>query len=157
MKVIEIENATKQLLEFWEKQKIVSSSNTLEDILYFEFSRNIPLPDDFKRLFMMANGMVNLFPNYFDNEGFLFYPLQELTTVEDEFDINKSSTDEHSIIFAEFMHKSWWYAVKFLKGGDDYEIGIIASGNHFKAITPNLGEFIHLYMNNSSILYEYGG
>ena len=157
MEVTEIENATKQLLKFWEKQKILSPPNTLEDILHFGFSRNMQLPDDFKRLFMMANGMVNLFPNYFDNEGFLFYPLQELTTLEDEFDISKSSADEHCIIFAEFMHKSWWYAVKFSKDRDNYEIGIIPSVDKFKAITPSLVEFIHLYMNNSSVLYEYDG
>lgn len=156
MKATEMENATEQLLRFWQRQKILSSPNTVEDILHFEFSRGIPLPDDFKRMFMIANGMVNLFPNYFDNEGFLFYPLQELTTFEEEFDIYKSGTDEHCIIFAEFMHKSWWYAVKFSKGSDSYEIGIIASVDNFKAITQSLAEFIHLYMNNASILYEYG-
>lgn len=155
MEIIEIENAAKQLLEFWRNQKILSPANTLDDILYFEFSRNMQLPDDFRSLFMMTNGMVNLFPNYFDNEGFLFYPLQELTTLKDEFDINKSSAVEHCLIFAEFMHKSWWYAVKFSKFMENYEIGIIPSVDKFKVITRNLGEFIYLYMNDSPVLYEY--
>jgi hypothetical protein len=155
MEVIEIENSAKQLLEFWGKQKILSPPNTLDDILYFEFSKSMQLPEDFRRLFMMSNGMVNLFPNYFDNEGFLFYPLQELTTVEDEFDINRGSSVEHSLIFAEFMHKSWWYAVKFSKIVDNYEIGIIPSVGKFKVITRNLTEFIQLYLSDSPVLYEF--
>lgn len=155
MELIEIENSAKQLLEFWGKQKILSPPNTLDEILYFEFSRNMQLPEDFRRLFMITNGMVNLFPNYFDNEGFLFYPLQELTTLEDEFDINGGSAVEHCVIFAEFMHKSWWYAVRFSKILDNYEVGIIPSVDKFKVITKNLGEFIHLYMNDSPVLYEY--
>jgi hypothetical protein len=157
MEVVDIEIAAKQLLVFWKKQKIVSPPNALDDIIYFEFSRSIRLPEDFRLLFMIANGVVNLFPNYFDEEGFLFYPLKELATLEDEFSVTqqRNSTEEHCLIFAEFMHKSWWYGVKFLKLEDSYEIGIIASIDRFKVITRSLAEFIHLYMNNSSILYDY--
>ncbi|MDO6431552.1 hypothetical protein Q4E93_13185 [Flavitalea sp. BT771] len=155
MEVMEIEKSAKQLLEFWGKQKIVSPPNNLDDILYFEFSKNMQLPDDFRRLYMMTNGMVSLFPNYFDDEGFLFYPLQELTTLEEEFNINGGGAIEHCLIFAEFMHKSWWYGVRFSKIEDNYEIGIISSGDKFKVITPSLAEFIHLYLNDSPVLYEY--
>ena len=155
MELIEIESAAKQLLKFWDKQEILSPPNTLDDILYFEFSRNMQLPEDFRHLFMMTNGMVNLFPNYFDNEGFLFYPLEELTTLEEEVEINRDSVVEPCLIFAEYMHKSWWYGVKFSKHENSYEIGIISSIDKFKVITQNLGEFIHLYMNDSPVLYEY--
>lgn len=113
MEVIEIEIASRQLLKFWEKQKILSPPNSLDDILHFEFSKSIQLPGDFRYLFMTTNGMVGLFPNYFDKEGFLFYPLEELTALQDEFGISGDGAAEHCLIFAEFMHKSWWYAVKF--------------------------------------------
>jgi len=59
---------------------------------------------------------LNLFPNYFDDEGFLFYPLQELTNLEEELNIDKNDSARRCLIFA---------------------------------------EFIHLYLSNSSILYEY--
>jgi len=150
-----IENSAKKMLEFWGKQNIFSPSNSLDDILYFEFSKTVQLPEDFRRLFMMTNGMVNLFPNYFDSEGFLFYPLQEITTLEEEFNIERDSSDEHCLIFAEFMHKSWWYAVKFSKSADGYEIGIIPAAYKFKVITKNLVDFIDLYLKNATILYEY--
>lgn len=157
MEIVEIEVAAKQLSEFWKNQNIVSDPNTLDDLLYFEFSRCMQLPEDFRRLFMMTNGMVNLFPNYFDKEGFLFYPLRELILIEDEFNVPENKVDdvECCLIFAEFMHKSWWYGVKFSKLEDSYEIGIIPSVDRFKKISRNLGEFIHLYMNNSSVLYDY--
>jgi len=149
-----IEKSARQLLKFWKNQKIISPPNSLDDILHFEFSRNMQLPEDFRQLFMMTNGMVNLFPNYFDEEGFLFYPLEELTTLEDELNITRDSTDEHILIFAEFMHKSWWYGVKFSKIVDNYEIGIIPEEDKFKVITRSLAEFISLYMKDSPILYE---
>lgn len=155
MEVNEIENAGKQLVKFWRKQKILSPPNTLDDILHFEFSRSMQLPDDFRRLFMMTNGMVNLFPNDFDEEGYLFYPLEEFTTLEEEFNTNGGSSVEHCLIFAEFMHKSWWYAVRFSNFTDDYEICIVSSVDKLKVITKNLGEFIHLYMDDSPILYKY--
>ena len=43
---------------------------------------------------MFTNGMSNLFPNYFDDKGFLFYPLQELTTLEEEFQINAADVTD---------------------------------------------------------------
>ena len=150
-----MEIAARQLLAFWRKQNILSPPNTLDDILHFEFSRSMQLPDDFRHLFLTTNGMVGLVPNYFDKEGFLFYPLEELMTLEDEFGITRDSAVEHCLIFAEFMHKSWWYAVKFSKNVDTYEIGIVSSADKFKVITRNLGEFIQLYLNNASVLYEY--
>ena|ERR1700759_1975046 len=153
MEVIEI--AVEKLLKFWKDQQIVSVGNSLDDILNFEFSRSMQLPDDFRRLFMMTNGMINLFPNDFDEEGYLFYPLQELARLEDEFELSRQSYTEHCLIFAEYMHKSWWYGVKFSKFESEYEIGIISSADKFKAITRNLGEFIYLYMNDSPVLYKY--
>jgi hypothetical protein len=155
VEVINIERAVKRLEQFWQKQKIVSPPNDIQEILNFEFSKCIQMPDDFRRLFIMTNGMVNLYPNEMDDEGFLFYPLQELTTIDEEFEIEGGEYGENCIIFAEYMHKSWWYGVRFSKFEDDYEIGIIPSASKFKIITKSLAEFIQLYINGASILYEY--
>ncbi|MBS1660913.1 MAG: SMI1/KNR4 family protein [Bacteroidetes bacterium] len=151
----EIETDINQLIEFWNNKAIPSPPNPLNDILHFESSKNLYLPDDFKTLYQMTNGMPTLYPNYFDKEGFLFYPLEELISPDNEFNLNKSNPDEHCLIFANFMHKSWWYAVKFSKFTHGYEIGIIPSANKFKVITKNLGDFIHLYMEDSPFLYDH--
>ena len=155
MEVTNVENAIEQLEQFWRKQKIVSPSNSIDEILNFEFSKCVHLPTDFRYYYMLTNGMTELYPNDMDEEGFLFYPLQELTTWEDEFKTRSTSGLEHCLIFAEFMHKSWWYAVKFSKLSDKYEIGIIPSVNKFKVITQNIGTFIYLYIKDDPILYEY--
>jgi hypothetical protein len=77
-------------------------------------------------------------------------------TLEDEFESTiEVGSSGHCLIFAEFMHKSWWYAVKFSKYGEGYEIGIVSSADKFKLITRSLGEFIQLYMKDASVLYEY--
>ena len=151
----EIEDAMNRLLEFWKNQEIISAANSLDDILHFEFSKNVRLPDDFRSFYLMNNGMLNLYPNYFDNEGFLFYPLEEVTTLEEEFDADKTIVDQNCLIFAEFMHKSWWYGVRISKNEEEYEIGIIPEVSKFKVITKKLEEFIHMYMIDSSILYNY--
>lgn len=151
-----LEDAIKQLGQFWRKQKILSPPNDIQEILHFEFSKSVRLPDDFRHLFMLTNGMVNLFPNDMDDEGFLFYPLEELTTLEEEFEMERVSYAEGCIIFAEYLHKSWWYAVRFSTADAGYEIGIVAAADKFKVITRSLGEFLHLYMEDSSVLYEIG-
>ena len=155
MEVANIESVIRQLEQFWRKRKIVSPPNDIQEILYFEFSKSVLLPYDFRCLYMMTNGMVNLYPNEMDDEGFLFYPVQELTTIEEEFEMDRVSHAENCIIFAEFMHKSWLYGARFSKFGDSYEIGIIPTVGKFKVITRNLEEFILLNMNNAPILYEY--
>ena len=154
MEIEDIGQIGKQVSLFWAQQNIVSPPNTLDDLLHFEFSKSIKLPDDFRQLFMMTNGMVSLYPNYFDKEGFLFYPLEELTIIDEELNMPCAIDADHCLIFAEFMHKSWWYGVKFSKFSDEYEIGLVCSADRFKVITRNLAEFLQLYMQDASILYD---
>lgn len=153
MEVDNIEKAMDELIEYWGKQKIVSPSNSIDDILNFEFSKCVRLPADFRYYYMLANGMPKLYPNDMDEEGFLFYPLQELTTWEEEFNIPGSSSYNNCLFFAEYMHKSWRYGVRFSDSSDEYEIGKVT--NKFKAITRSLGTSIHLYLKDDSILYDY--
>lgn len=155
MEVINIEMAVKKLAQFWREQKISSPPNGIQEILHFEFSKSVKLPDDFRHLYMMTNGMVNLFSNDMDYEGFLFYPLQELTTLEEEFELDKVNYVESCIIFAEYMHRSWWYGVRFSKIEDNYEIGKIPTEYKFKVITRSLGEFIQFNMKDDSVLCDY--
>lgn len=155
MEIANIDDAISQLKKFWRKQKIVFPPNSIEEILHIEFSKSIKLPNDFRQFYMMTNGMGNYYPNEIDNEGYLFYPLQKLTTLEEEFEMPRVSYVEYIVIFAEYMHKSWWYGARFSKYNDEYEIGIIPNEEKFKVITQSLGEFIHFYMNDASILYDY--
>jgi hypothetical protein len=155
MEVDDIEKAIDDLLGHWRKQKIVSPSNSIDELLNFEFSKCTHLPADFRCLYTMTNGMADLYPNYMDEEGFLFYPLQELSTWEEEFNIPSPAPSpyEKCLFFAEYLHKSWWYGVRFSNYTDEYEIGIVST--RFKVIARSLGTFIRLYLKDDPILYDY--
>lgn len=155
MEITDLEKALKLLKKFWNEQNIISNPNSIDEILNFEFSKCLQLPEDFRGLYLESNGMLDLFPNSFDGEGFLFYPLQDLSTFEEEFECSKDDFGNKYIIFAEYMHKSWWYAVRFSDPPNGYEIGIIPSPNKFKVVTSDLSDFIRLYVENSPILYDY--
>ena len=155
MEINDIETAAKELIKFWKLQKISSSGNTMDKIFQFESLKGVRLPNDFRRFYLLTNGMVDLFPNDFDDKCFLFYPLEELTTLDDELMRPRDPDSEICIIFADYMNCSWWYGVRFSNFKEGYEIVIIPSSDKYKVITQSLSEFIRLYMNDASALYEY--
>ena len=112
------------------------------------------LPNDFKELYLKANGMGTLYPNEIDDEGFLFYPIEFIISAEKEFENSKLENRSKIFIFAEYMHKSWWYGYE-IKNDGSYAIGIIPDKNTFKPIVNSLSEFIEMYLDNSPRLYEY--
>ena len=104
------------------------------------------MPNDFQKLYSIANGMTSHYPNDNDQEGFLFYPVECM---------QKASISDHSeaLIFADFMQKSWWYGIRL--HGQDYEIGIMPEKTKFVIVADSLVSFLEMYLTNSPLLYEY--
>jgi len=151
---MEIESAISLLIEHWKKQGIKISSVSKNEIEYVEKANNIQIPNDFKNFYSYVNGMENLYPNEMDNEGFLFYPIEAISPIEAEF-INSSIPNKNRIfIFSEYMQRSWWYGYEVLDD-EHYRIGIIPDAQSFVPITNKLPDFINLYLNDDSLLYEY--
>lgn len=145
--------AINRLLEFWEKQNISTQPKTKQEI--DDINNNfLNFPSDFIEFYSKTNGMEILYPNEMDEEGFLFYPIEAVTPVIAEFDDSNLLNKEQILLFAEYMHKSWWYGIEMISG-EQYVIGIISDKNSFKPITNSLAEFIELYLENSSKLYDY--
>lgn len=143
-----------RLVAFWRSQKIEISTKTIEEIGLVERKLDLKLPDDFKTFYTRVNGMENFYPNEIDEEGFLFYPVDAIVSAEKELrDCNLVNKDK-IFIFAEYMHKSWWYGFE-LKKENKYVIGIIPDNLSFKPITSTLEEFIELYLGDSPKLYDY--
>ena len=144
------------LVNYWEAQSIQVSSISKNDIEIWQLNRGIILPYDFMQYFLIVNGMKFVYPDGFDKEGFLFYPIEGLITVDEEFSnqIQHKNKIQNILIFAEYMHKSWWYGVRKISN-ENYEIGIIPHEKSFKIITNSLDEFLKLYLINSPILYSY--
>lgn len=142
-----------QLIKFWEEQNIVIRPQNKREFDEIQNLKLLKLPKDFIGFYLSVNGMETLYPNEMDKEGFLFYPLEAITQVGDEFE-NSNLTNKEIFIFAEYMHKSWWYGVE-VKDDENYVIGIIPDSNSFKPITNSLSNFIDLYIDNSTKLYDY--
>lgn len=145
-----------QLIEFWRSQKIEITTITIDEIGLVEKKLELKLPDDFKSFYSRVNGMVEFYPNEIDEEGFLFYPVEAIVSVNTELQNSNLINRDNIFIFAEYMHKSWWYGFE-LKGENEneYVIGIIPDNSSFKPITTSLAEFIELYLGNSPKLYDY--
>ncbi|MEO0584737.1 MAG: SMI1/KNR4 family protein [Bacteroidota bacterium] len=142
------------LIDFWRNQNIKILAKTPREIDIIERQKAIILPIDFRELYLRVNGMEEFYPNEIDDEGFLFYPLAELVSVNTEFENSSMINKEKVFIFAEYMHRSWWYGFE-VTGSNEYLIGIISDNTSFKPITNSLAEFIELYIENSPKLYDY--
>lgn len=151
---IEIKSAVVRLIEFWRAQQIVGSPATDEEIHKIQKQLNIKLPTDFEKFYLKINGMETLYPNEIDKEGFLFYPLHAIVSATTEFENAGAINKDNIFIFAEYMHKSWWYGFEIINE-DEYIIGILPHENKFKSITNSLAEFIELYIEDSDVLYDY--
>lgn len=145
-----------KLVMHWEDQHIKITPRRPLNIALLEASKGITLPDDFKEFFRTANGMGSYYPNDMCDAGFLFYPLEGLVTSLEEFGpVDALQYNGTVLIFAEYLHKSWWYGV-MLNGKDGtYQIGIIPDRATFKPITDSLAVFIELYLRDDGVLYDY--
>jgi len=142
------------LIGYWRKQSIDIIPKSISDIESLVTQNAILLPSDFKELYSKVNGMKNLYPNEMDEEGFLFYPIEAIISAKDEFENSELINKDRVYIFAEYMHKSWWYGLEVISD-NKYTIGIIPDKNTFKPITNSLVEFMELYIDNSTKLYDY--
>jgi hypothetical protein len=133
------------LVTHLEKQNIPVSDNSMDKIEKIETEKSFQLPDDFKELYSIVNGMESSYPDKMDQNGFLFYPVEA---------VKSASSDASILIFAEYLHKTWFYGVQS-NGFGDYVIGRLTDDGIFKPITNSLSEFIEFYLNDSPKLYDY--
>ncbi|UIR56449.1 SMI1/KNR4 family protein [Sphingobacterium sp. SRCM116780] len=143
-----------QLVEFWKKQNIIIYTKTKQEIDNIEKNNSLILPNDFKEFYERVNGMQNFYPNEIDDEGFLFYPIEAIISAEKESEKCDIKDKDKIFIFSEYMHKSWLYGFEVKEDGS-YLIGIIPDDKTFKPIVKSLEEFLELYIENSSKLYDY--
>ncbi|SHG97466.1 hypothetical protein SAMN04488109_2706 [Chryseolinea serpens] len=148
---IEFNGLLDELREFWKDQGIETVPVSWKETALGP--EGLRLPADFRVFYSKLNGMSNLYPNEMDSEGFLFYPIDVLVTVREEFD--EPGLPKNIIVFAEYMHKSWWYGIE-LRADGTYVIGIIPDRGRFKVITNSLEVFMRLYLMDASELYDYG-
>jgi hypothetical protein len=149
-----------KLINYWKFQNIHVQLNSLDHIRKILESKSIMLPDDFIEYYQQVNGMGELYAD-FDKEGFSFYPIEELKTLEtyhENYYRSRYKDDlgelKNIVIFADYMHESWLYGLNVIDN-DTYSIGISALYGQFKVITNSLQDFVKLYLEDSEVLYNY--
>ena len=146
-------NIISNVRQHWQKQGVLSSVNTIASINKICALKNITLPADFVLFYSHLNGMENYMigSTNFDEEGFLFYPLDcidfESKLISSGYLIN----NESDVVFAEYMHGSWHYVFRILENGS-YSIGK-NMGSGYEHLASTLSEFLELYLRDDERLY----
>jgi hypothetical protein len=149
-----------RLVAHWNTEKISGKAKSFLEIERFEKDNKVKLPSEFREYFTIVNGMENLYPNYSDSEGFLFYPLEHLKTYENELrsplpKMYGGVADPYCVIFADYLQKSWWYGMVLEHASNSYSIVIIPSAGNYKILSNSFFEFLNMYIDDSAKLYDY--
>lgn len=110
------------------------------------------LPKDFQDFYRAANGMMSLYPNYSDKEGFLWYPIEVVEPIKVRGSNPWKAGESDVYEFADYLSSCWWYGFR-LAENDLYEIGLVPTPTQFIPITKSLAHFIELYVADASALY----
>lgn len=151
---MELKGIISLVIDYWKENSIKIIPNSIDKIEFIQKDNNLQMPSDFKYFYSRINGMGELYPNESDKEGFLFYPIEEIMSVEKYFAGSNLVSKQNVFIFSDYMQKSWWYGFEVMED-DSYRIGIIPNKDIFVPITNHLGDFLDLYLKDSSELYEY--
>ena len=158
-----MENVWQQLIEFWRKQNLPIQKACIEDdIRSFETRYEIALPPDMREYFLNVNGMPPYFPGDKDKEGFSFWPLDRVRTLEEDNEAHDRRylrlTEEDSFfLFCDYLGWSWAYAIKRIPGSRGVEgIYLVGCPNPIK-IADSCSDFVRLYLEQSDRLYPPSG
>lgn len=141
------------LVTYWKDQGIKIANGKKEiEITSFEEDNGILFPLEFRQYLSRVNGMEFSYPNEGDSNGFLFYPLENLELYKNPFKENMSNS---VLIFADYLHRSWWYGLIIKANVNEASIVLLPTlnCNNYQFITNSFLEFIEFYMLNSEKIY----
>lgn len=136
------------MIDFLTNQGINLLRGDLKEIEGRSDSLGFTLPQDFIDYFVAFNGMSTLYPNDYEREGFLLYPIEALSVRK----INWEEEQKNVLIFADYLLECWWYGVVVLDDGS-YSIGLIQDNTSFQFVTNNLFEFFQMIIEDDKKLY----
>jgi hypothetical protein len=154
-------NNLSKLNAIWKNQKIRTvKSATESQVVEFEVSRNLQLPQDLRDYFTAINGT----DGEPDNELFAFCTLAQFQAATQVLGAWQNGTPRHSdvlekmhsfetcYVFADYFISLIFYAIKLYPtasaGNEVYAI----CGEDYKVIAKSFSEFIDLYLQQSSEL-----
>jgi hypothetical protein len=153
-----MKSAVQDLIEYWKSQGIRAPMGNSDDaILEFEAQNNVHLPADMREYFRATNGMPGVGRGC-DNNGFRFWPLNEVAAVpvrcgEKDVSLPESAHLEQHFLFADYFEWSWAYAID-LSGRDPGGQPVIHIGTlEPKTVARSFSQFLELYLRDAKDLY----
>lgn len=140
-----------KIISYWKSQGVLLC-NTInnEDLNKIETSMKIRFPKEFRIL--IENVADGFFNGHHDDNHFSFLNSQDYFKTRGTL---KKNEDGLYIVFIDYMHWSWGYAI-YLKEEDQNYGGIFMVGTENgepNKIADNVEEFLELYIEDSERLY----
>lgn len=149
-----------KLKTYWQSQNMLLPLGiSPERIIRFETQHQVLLPSDMRDYFVAVNGMVMHIPHDQDQNGFTFFPLEEIRTVEQESQRIKNASilfsgAESFFIFCDYLTWCWVYAIHLSnEQAKSNRVVIVGSQQKEPVIANSFSEFIDLYLCDSPKLY----
>lgn len=144
-----------KLFQHWENQGMAISKGCSDfDIREKETELGINLPQDIRDFYLFANGMAEMYPNWPDAEGFIFWPLEALAFVPELRQEDYHPKLKDCLVFADYLHSSWWYGFLLDNSHNGYSVVVIPHRGAFKKIAGSFLEFLELYYRDDEMLYD---
>ncbi|WP_400191261.1 hypothetical protein [Hymenobacter sp. B81] len=148
------------LASSWQRQGIAGPALPAAYVKEVCAVRGLILPPDFHQFYCAVNGTPGLYPNWLDEKGFSFLPIEALETRRGLLHIipdNVTTKARQQVtVFVDYMHRSWEYGFIAAENETGYLIGIIPSEGIFKVLTSSLTTFLAWYLRDADELYDYG-
>ncbi len=148
-----------RLISHWKSQGILLANGNDEALLAkFEAMHSVRIPCDMRRYLSTVNGMPNTPGGDVDSNGFRFWPLEQIRSVNDVcaatgVQAPSGQDNDRYFVFADYFDWSWAYAID-LSGDRRESQRVIHVGTlEPKAVAQSFTEFIDLYLADAKTLY----
>ncbi len=157
-----MQTAVEKLIPHWQSCGITIQQGVAESrIQEFEDKYRVLLPLDLKSYFLQVDGMKMTLDDSKDKEGFSFWPLSQVKTVELEYtqlriEPYTAQNLESFFVFVDYFDWSWAYAIYLSPElAAPNQVILIGKEEPIK-IADCFTAFVDLYISNSPKLYGRG-
>jgi hypothetical protein len=148
---------SEQVRERWLREGLEISTVNLVDIARMEYLFGRRIPSDYRQFLSVAG-----LPHNEDSEGFRFWSPGEWRATRDVLEdagYQSFEGDSCSVIFADYLQESWWYAVWLSgakAGGVSLALGT-SDGRDPQRPIGSMADFLEAYLAGDQRLYPKPG
>ena len=153
------ESAARDLATYWKAAGLSPRSGASEDEVHaFEQRHRVKLPRELRDYFATVDGLGELWPGDQEPNGFSFWPLSRVAAVAEEartgrFDIASFEGSERLFIIADYLDRSWVYAVELTDAERPTAAVLLVGRERPELVASSFAEFVHAYTDDAPELY----